>query len=337
MAPTKTIVVLGATGNQGGSVVRTFLKDPANWHVRAATRNPSSAAAVEVSNLGAEVVSASLDSVSDLKAAFTDANAIFAVTDFWGAVQDPKVQQDAATKGIQIAARDAEESWGRNIAAAAAGVSTLERFVFSTLPGVSDLTEGRLKNVYHYDGKANIVKHIQSSLPELWSKTSLIFVGHYNSNISPGSFFAPAYNPEKDQAELEGATAGDVPVAFIDAPGSTGRFVKALVVDEPAGLALAAFDEWQTRQETVDALTRITGKRFAYVQKSVEEMAVASPFGLEIPETFIFTAEYGFFGEKVEGWKDSLTWPSQLKNKVEGVSLDKWLSEQDWSSVFAKA
>ncbi|KAF6828327.1 NmrA-like family protein [Colletotrichum plurivorum] len=337
MAPTKTIAVLGATGNQGGSVVRTFLKDPSQWHVRAVTRNPSSAAAVELSKLGAEVVSASLDSVSDLEKAFTDATAIFAVTDFWGAVQDPKVQEDAVIKGIQIAAREAEESWGRNIAAAAAGVPTLERFVFSTLPGVSDLSHGRLKNVYHYDGKANIVKHIQSSLPELWSKTSLIFVGHYNGNISPGSFFAPAYNKEKDQAELEGPTAGDVPAPFIDAPGSTGPFVKALVVDEPAGIALAAFDEWQSRQETVDALTRITGKKFAYVQKSVEEMAAASPFGLEIPETFVFAAEYGFFGEKVEGWKDTLTWPSQLKNKVEGVSLEKWLGDQDWSSVFAKA
>ncbi|KAK9490812.1 hypothetical protein V1508DRAFT_423820 [Lipomyces doorenjongii] len=48
MSIKKTIVVIGATGVQGSSVARTFLSLD-HWHVRAVTRNPSSAAAQTIS------------------------------------------------------------------------------------------------------------------------------------------------------------------------------------------------------------------------------------------------------------------------------------------------
>ncbi|KAF9870972.1 NmrA-like family protein [Colletotrichum karsti] len=340
--PIKTLVVIGATGNQGGSVARTFLNPSSlasQWHVRAVTRNPKSAAALELSRLGAEVVSASLDSLADLRAAFKDANAIFAVTDFWSAIQSPTVVQQAQEKGVHpaVVAQATEEEWGHNIAVAAADIPTLERFVFSTLPGVSELSQGKLRHVYHYDGKANIAKHIQQSFPQLWSKTSQIIVGHYNSNILPGSFFAPVYNAETKRAEFDGPTPADTPLPFINAPVSTGPFVKALILDEPVGTILAGFDEWQSRQQTVDFLGRLTGKEYGYVQKTVEELANSSPLGLELPETHLFVAEYGFFGQGVDGWKEKLTWPSDLKIKIETPSLEQWLREQDWNPVFPSA
>ena len=51
MAPKKIIVVVGATGNQGGSVVNTFLGLPA-WQVRGITRNASSEAAKKLKEKG---------------------------------------------------------------------------------------------------------------------------------------------------------------------------------------------------------------------------------------------------------------------------------------------
>ncbi|KAK2771179.1 NmrA-like family protein [Colletotrichum kahawae] len=290
----KILVVLGATGNQGGSVVRTFLGDAslaAEWHVRGVTRNTSSAAATELANLGAEMVPGSLDSVAGLRASFKDTSTIFAVTDFWSAIQDPAIAQRAQEKGVHpaIVAQETEEQWGYNIAAAAADIPTLERFVFSNLPGVADLSHGKFKHVHHYDGKWNIAKHIQQTHPALWSKTSQILVGHYNSNILPGSYFVPRWNPETKRAEFDGPTSGGVAVPFIDAPKSTGPFIRALVVvDEPAGTILAAYDEYQSRFQTADALARITGREFGYVQKSVDELAAGNPLGLEIPETHLF-------------------------------------------------
>ncbi|KAI9041080.1 putative hscarg dehydrogenase [Aspergillus affinis] len=85
----KLIVVLGATGNQGGSVIKSFIKDPA-WRIRALTRNTSSASAQALRESGVEVVQANLDDPSSLEAAFQDANAIFAVTDFWNSFANPE-------------------------------------------------------------------------------------------------------------------------------------------------------------------------------------------------------------------------------------------------------
>src|SRR6478735_5252270 len=60
MSSTKVIVVLGATGNQGGSVANTFL-EKSGWQVRAVTRNTSGANAQALAKRGAQVVSADFD------------------------------------------------------------------------------------------------------------------------------------------------------------------------------------------------------------------------------------------------------------------------------------
>jgi len=63
MSPKKILVVFGATGTQGGSVVRSILADPktaAVYHIRAVTRDPSKPAALKLIELGAEVVSVSV-------------------------------------------------------------------------------------------------------------------------------------------------------------------------------------------------------------------------------------------------------------------------------------
>ena len=56
----QTIVVFGATGKQGGSVVKTILADPktaAKYHVKAVTRDTTKESAQKLRDLGAEVVS----------------------------------------------------------------------------------------------------------------------------------------------------------------------------------------------------------------------------------------------------------------------------------------
>ncbi|OHE98281.1 NmrA-like family protein [Colletotrichum orchidophilum] len=335
----KILVVLGATGNQGGSVARAFLSDTAlasHWHVRAITRNPSSESAAKLSKLGAEMVSASLDSISELKSAFADATAIFAVTDFWSAIRTQEVADRVRSEGVglAIAAQDLEEAWGRNLAAAAAAIPTLERFIFSSLPPVSKLSRERLKHVHHFDGKANIVRNIQQEYPALWNKTSQILVGFYNSNILPGSYFGPRFNSESGKIEFEGPVSDDTPIPFIDAPSSTGIFVKTLVLTEPAGTILAAYDEMKSLRECIEVLREKTSRDFVFLQRTVDEMAAESLLGREAPESWVWLAEYGLFGEKVNGWKESLTAPTGLKANVTAVNLNEWLSEQDWSKAF---
>jgi len=84
MADKKIIAVVGATGAQGGGLVRAILGDSSGaFAVRALTRDPDSEKAHELAKLGAEVVKADLDSGPTLRAAFDGAYGAFCVTFFW--------------------------------------------------------------------------------------------------------------------------------------------------------------------------------------------------------------------------------------------------------------
>jgi uncharacterized protein YbjT (DUF2867 family) len=81
---TKLIAVAGATGAQGGGLVRAILDDPAGgFTARAITRNPDSDAAKALSSEGVEVVQADLDDEASLIRAFAGVHGAFCVTNFW--------------------------------------------------------------------------------------------------------------------------------------------------------------------------------------------------------------------------------------------------------------
>ena len=84
MAEKKIIAVVGATGAQGGGLVRAILNDKnGEFTVRAITRDVNSEKAKELAKLGAEVVAADVDDVESLKRAFKGAYGAYCVTFFW--------------------------------------------------------------------------------------------------------------------------------------------------------------------------------------------------------------------------------------------------------------
>ena len=84
MESKKTIAVIGATGAQGGGLVRAILSDPdAEFAARAITRNPDSENARALAARGAEVVQADLDDVDSLTRAFEGCHGAYCVTNFW--------------------------------------------------------------------------------------------------------------------------------------------------------------------------------------------------------------------------------------------------------------
>lgn len=104
MADKKIIAVLGATGAQGGGLVRAILKDPdGGFAVRALTRNANSDKAKELAALGAEVVEADVDDVESLKKAFAGAYGAFCVTFFWDHFSPEK--ENAQAKSMAEAAK----------------------------------------------------------------------------------------------------------------------------------------------------------------------------------------------------------------------------------------
>jgi uncharacterized protein YbjT (DUF2867 family) len=80
----KIICVTGATGAQGGGLVRAILNDQqSEFAVRAITRDPNSDKAVALAKLGAQVVKADIDDVESLAKAFEGAYGAFCLTNYW--------------------------------------------------------------------------------------------------------------------------------------------------------------------------------------------------------------------------------------------------------------
>ena len=97
MPEKKIITVLGATGAQGGGLVRAIQSDATSpYRARAVTRNPQSDAAKALAALGAEVVGADVDDAASLKRAFSGAHGAFCVTFFWAHFSPEREAAEAA-------------------------------------------------------------------------------------------------------------------------------------------------------------------------------------------------------------------------------------------------
>ncbi len=106
MSNKKVIAVLGATGAQGGGLVRAILADKSGeFAARALTRNVNSDKAKALSQMGAEVVKADLDDYESLKKSFAGAYGVYAVTNFWEHFSPEK--EIAQAKSIAKAAKEA--------------------------------------------------------------------------------------------------------------------------------------------------------------------------------------------------------------------------------------
>ncbi|MBC8767072.1 NmrA/HSCARG family protein [Arenibacter sp. BSSL-BM3] len=106
MEKRKIIAVVGATGAQGGGLVRAILKDgKKEFAVRAITRDVKSKKAQELKELGAEVVMADLDDKDSIVKAFKGAYGAYCVTFFWDHYSPEKEMEQA--KNMAQAAKEA--------------------------------------------------------------------------------------------------------------------------------------------------------------------------------------------------------------------------------------
>jgi len=167
----KIIVVVGATGAQGGGLCRAILNDKnGGYRVRALTRNTESAKAKELKTMGAEVVAVDVDDVESLKRAFHGAYGAFCVTFFW----------EHFSPGKEIAE-------ARNMAVAAKHAG-LKHVVWSTLedtrkwvpPGDGRMPtlQGKYK-VPHFDGKGEA----NQAFTEIGVPTTFLLTSFYWENL----------------------------------------------------------------------------------------------------------------------------------------------------------
>ena len=166
----RIITVFGATGAQGGGLVRAILANPAGgFAARAVTRKPDSDAARALAAAGAEVVAADLDDAASVRRAVQGAYGAYCVTNFWEHFSPEKELAQAATMAD---------------AAAAAG---LQHVIWSTLEDTRRFfaPDGRRMpvlmgkyNVPHFDAKGEADALFTSKVP-----TTLLYTSFYWDNL----------------------------------------------------------------------------------------------------------------------------------------------------------
>ncbi|KAK5054007.1 hypothetical protein LTR84_001969 [Exophiala bonariae] len=290
----KLVVVIGLTGQQGGSVAEELLKH--GWRVRGVTRNPNKAQSW--SDRGVEVVQGDLDDKASLLKAFKGAYGVFGTTDFWGPVFDPSSKSKLKDgQKINEYAFDIEVAQAKNIAEAAAETEGLQRFVSSALPNVNECTSGRLKHVYHFDSKAVVVEYIKKSLPELARKMSVIYIGSYMTNWGQG--LQPKQKSDGTW-HLSLVGKGDTPIPLLFTAKDTGILVRSLLEDPP-GRTMSGSCDMLSWKECLEIWCETQGLTYGgFDETSIDEFVHKSgmgpDLGLEFAEMFEFMDSPGYNG-----------------------------------------
>jgi uncharacterized protein YbjT (DUF2867 family) len=151
----KIIAVLGATGNQGGGLVRAILNDKnSEFHPRAVARDINSEKAQELKRLGAEVVYGNVDDPESIKKAFEGAYGAYCVTFYWEHFSPEKEKEHAKTLADAVKA------------------ANLKHVVWSTLEDTRNfvpLDDNRMPTlmekykVPHFDAKGESDKYFEES------------------------------------------------------------------------------------------------------------------------------------------------------------------------------
>ncbi|TDL23042.1 NAD(P)-binding protein [Rickenella mellea] len=229
------IVVTGATGSQGGSVVK-FLVQDGSFHVRAITRNTSSAKAKELATKGVEVVQADLNNPDTVVAAFKGAYGVFGVTNYFEPGEgDPGDREFQHGKVLVDAAK-------------ATGVKL---FVWSTLDHTGEY------KVDHFDSKARVDDYLKASgVPRVSLYTTVFF-----ENFT-------GYWPLKKGSD--GIYEAYWPLLPTDKP------LAGFAVEDLGAWVLASFknpDEWKNKDMRINA-DRFTPRQFVKIIEEVSGQSI---------------------------------------------------------------
>ena len=307
MADRKIIAVVGATGAQGGGLVRAILADPAGgFAVRAITRNAASDKAKALAKLGAEVVAADLDDAASVKRAFAGAYGAFCVTNFWEHFSPEKEQAQA-----------------RNMADAARAAG-LQHVVWSTLEDTRHwvpLSDNRMPTlggkwkVPHFDGKGEI-DHVWK---DLGVPTTLLLTSFYWDNFIHFGM-GPKAGPDGKLAigmpmgdrKLPGIAAADI------GPCAYGIFKAG---NEYIGKTVGIAGEHVSGAQMAAGFTKALGKQVAYVDMAPDAYrALGFPGADDLGNMFQFKRD---FNEDFRAPR-SVEKSRQLNPKL--LSFEQWLA-----------
>jgi uncharacterized protein YbjT (DUF2867 family) len=282
----KLIAVVGATGQQGGAVVRA-LRATNQFKVRALTRNPA-----KHRELADEVVEADLNRPETLASAFKGAHGVFLVTNF---------QEHGAAELKQAAA-----------AVRAAKDAGVKHFVWSTLPDVEAISKGKF-DVPHFTGKAKVDRIVSEA--GFANHTFVIAPFYYQNLIG-------VLGPQKQPNGSAGWTLPLDPtvrgIHMADITELGGIVAGAFAHPEQAGHGeyLPLVGDFMSFNEIIDTLKQ-QGHTFSFNQVPKEVFAGFFPGAAEIAEMFAYFQAHTYLGSDS---RDQIA----LANKIAGRQATKF-------------
>jgi uncharacterized protein YbjT (DUF2867 family) len=282
----KVIAVVGATGQQGGAVVRA-LQAGNQFEVRALTRNPA-----KHHELAAEVIQADLNRPETLKPAFEGAHGVFLVTNWSEQGTDELKQATAAVR----AGKDA-------------GV---KHFVWSTLPDVEAISGGKF-HVPHFTDKAKVDRIVKEAG----------FPNH--TFVTAPFYYQNLIGVQAPQKQTDGFMGWALPldptvrsIHMGDITELGGIVAGAFARPDQAGHGeyLPLVGDFMSFNEIIDTLNR-QGHNFSFKQVPKEVFASFFPGAAEIAEMFGYFQAHTYLGSDS---RDQIA----LANKIAGRQPTKF-------------
>ena len=254
----KTVLVAGATGRQGGAVIRHMLRN--EWKLRALTRNPNAPAAQELTRQGVEVVQGDLEDPASLERAARGVYGVYSVQDFWSVGVKREVQQ------------------GKNVADAAKK-SGVEHFVYSSAGGAE-----RNSGIDHFESKWEVENYIRRlGLPATMIRPVAFMENYYIDQVEIGILKGKLMDPIRADKPYQTIATNDI-----------GAFV-AFAFDRPKefiGLELEIAGSELTNPEAAQVFGRVLGKRVKF--QKLPMLMVRLILGKEIYQMFRWFNQAGF-------------------------------------------
>ncbi|KEF63428.1 uncharacterized protein A1O9_01406 [Exophiala aquamarina CBS 119918] len=316
------LVVIGATGGQGKSVVEEALKRGTFQKIRGTTRNASSPNAQQLISLGVEMCEADMNDEQSLVRAFQGATNVFAMTDFY----------ESFRKTDPWRAMNLEYQHGINLANAAAQTPTLRHYVWSTLPSAQRITKKKIF-VAHFEAKARVDDYMKSTHPELCKKTTFLWLGFFNINFLRPTF-APVYSKVLNKYVLLLPTPPTTLFAMLsDHTINIGKYV-AGIFDRPSHSLPGKYVIGAVETLPIADFTKkwgaAVGKEISFAQVTPEHYSSLFPgYGAEMHTMLQFWSEYG---EQAWSGEDLVT-AETLGIKDELVRLEQALQAMDWDWI----
>ena len=254
----KIVLVTGATGRQGGAVLRHMV--PKGWRLRALTFRADTTTLQRLASQGIEVVKGDMEDPASLERATQGVYGVYSVQDFWSVGAKREVQQ------------------GKNMADASrkAGV---EHFVYSSVGGAE-----RNTRIDHWESKWEVENYIRKlRLPATMIRPAAFMENYYIDKVEIGILKGKLMDPIRADKPYQTIASDDI-----------GAFV-ALAFDRPKefiSTELEIAGSELTNSEAAQVFSRVLGRpvKFRKLPMPIVRLAL----GKEFYQMFRWFNEAGF-------------------------------------------